>query len=57
MGQYYSGISLVRSARDWDFLYGLNVVRTKRYDLCSDIFIAVCRSLGLDQRSMSYSTL
>ena len=26
---FYSGLWLVRSAKDWDFLYGLNVVRTK----------------------------
>ena len=33
----YSGISLVRSTRDQDFLYGLNVVRTKKCD-CVRIF-------------------
>ena len=33
----YSGISLVRRARDLDFLYGLNIVRTKKFD-CVRIF-------------------
>ena len=33
----YSGILLVRSARDWDFLYRLNVVHTKKCD-CVRIF-------------------
>ena len=33
----HSGILLVRIARDRDFLYGLNVVRTKKYD-CVRIF-------------------
>ena len=34
----YSGISLVRSTRDRDFLYGLNVVRTKKCD-CVQILL------------------
>ena len=51
----YSGIWLVRSVRDWEFLYGLNIVCTKKCD-CVRIFLLLYANL-FDQINVACLTV